>query len=421
MTTKLNIFQININSLISIKKRKELEIFLNEHKSDLVLLCETKLNKQKINFKNFKFIRNDRPYSTRGCGTGVLIKNTIKFNIIPTPNNFTSIECTIIELQLENQKKILIASIYVTPTQNTLNTNKLSQIIKLAKKNTEIIIGGDFNAHHPLWKNLNTNNNGSNLYNWYTNNNLQITLKSTLYPTRYTHMLEAYIDLFLISPSINISFSPGYSNYLQTFPFESDHAAIKLSISLDGKLSTEPPTTIHNFKNTNGKEFNTKLNTGIFNINIPENRNMNAHEIDQSIESLSNLFIDTIETTVPKIAINPNSQIPLPNNILKLIEQKNKLRRVLHNYKNKRNNNTSVIKSEINCMNIIIKDLIKNHYNHHHLTKLQNIRPDNNLFKNIKRFSCYKTRAEFPNILTSTQNNITTTHINTEQKANALG
>ena len=59
--SKINIFQINVNSLISNKKRQELNMFLQKNSPDFVLINETKLNNtHKCFFKNYNLIRNYR-------------------------------------------------------------------------------------------------------------------------------------------------------------------------------------------------------------------------------------------------------------------------------------------------------------------------------------------------------------------------
>jgi len=137
------------------------------------------------------------------------------------------------------------------------------------------------------------------------------------------------------------------------------------------------------------------------------------------VEKLSNLFLTTIDSTVPKIIINPDNQIPLPPHIINLIKYKNKLRRQWHakNY----NYSDYTLKSQIKCLNVMISRQISAHYNQHFTTKLKAIRPDNNLYKNIKQFSGYKARSKFPNLLTSTENANPQIHATTEEKAEAMG
>lgn len=76
----------------------------------MVLLNDTKINNShKINFKNYNFIRNDRKNNKGGGGTGILIKNDIKFVHLPTPK-LKSIECSIINIFLENNQSIYVST-----------------------------------------------------------------------------------------------------------------------------------------------------------------------------------------------------------------------------------------------------------------------------------------------------------------------
>lgn len=109
--------------------------------------------------------------------------------------------------------------------QNSIDTNDLNIIMNLKKSESEIIIGGDFNAHHPLWLSKTISPNGRAIYNWYTDNSsdLSISLNSTLYPSRHSGESHSFLDLFLVSTTINIIYADRHFNHLKTIPFESDH------------------------------------------------------------------------------------------------------------------------------------------------------------------------------------------------------
>lgn len=143
---KLSIHQINVNSILSTHKRHEMNEYLKCHKPDIVLVCETKLKGHKIYFKNYHFIRNDRTSDSGGGGTGILIKNSLKFNIV-SPPFLNTMECTSVNLELDNGDLLFIFSIYVTPTNNIIAVKDMENIISCAG-NHKFIMGGDFNARH---------------------------------------------------------------------------------------------------------------------------------------------------------------------------------------------------------------------------------------------------------------------------------
>lgn len=288
--TMLKIIQLNINSLRSIRKRQELELFLKTENPDIVLLNETKLNNShRVSFRHYKFIRTDRPNNKGGGGTGILVRDLINFTHLSLPI-LHSIECTAISIQLNNLKKIIVASIYVSKElRNTIYTEDLDSIVNLCDNRSQIIIGGDFNAHHPLWKSDLTSPNGRAIYNWYNDNfsTYSIMLASPFSPSRHCNDTHSFLDFFFISSSLDIVYPIAFNNYLQTVPFESDHDAVILNIALVASIVPQEKITIKNFGNTDWKKFNKKLNELVDNINIPIDRNVSNEEIDVFLSDIT--------------------------------------------------------------------------------------------------------------------------------------
>lgn len=415
----LNVIQLNINSLRSISKRQELNTFLVEKKPDILLLNETKLNnKHKISFRNYEFIRNDRPNNNGGGGTGILIHSSITHAVLPV-HNLNSMECTAISIPLSNNKNIIVVAIYVAKCmQNTIDMNDLNTILNLKNSESEIIVGGDFNAHHPLWLSNSTSPNGRAIYNWYVDcfSDQSISLIGSLYPSRHSNESHSYLDLFLVSCSLNIIYPVGFSNHLKTVPFESDHDAVLLTIALHYDTIPFEPIIINDFAHTNWTTFNQKIEDGLSNILLICDRKLTNDEIDELLLKVTELLQNTIGTEVPKTTIKQAGQIPLPKKIVLVLKYKNKLRRIWHRNKYKHTDLTLI--SQIKCLNIMIKKLISNHYNSYYETKLSNIRPDNNLYKNLKKFSGFKMNEKFSDSLKSGDNNQL---FSPQEKVNGLG
>lgn len=109
-TYELKIIQLNINSLISIKQRTELELFIKRHKPHIIMLSETKLNTTKhtntLNINGYKTIGNDRTKNNGGV-TAILYSNTLEIEEIIQPKEIKTFECCIAKLNLTN--KIILA------------------------------------------------------------------------------------------------------------------------------------------------------------------------------------------------------------------------------------------------------------------------------------------------------------------------
>lgn len=257
----LNIISLNINSLISQQKRASLLQLLNDHDPDVVLLGETKLNhRHTITYTNYTIHRSDRINATQGGGTAILIKHKIKHEKIqiPTLINSTIIETTIIKIALPSQEKLFIITAYAPGNNQKEFIPDLEKIItnlNLANQNTYYILAGDLNARHVDWKNTKNNPRGVQLRNWINSNAIKynIHLRSTDLPSYPKG--NSYIDLCL--HDARIQFHDLINNNLRTIPFDSDHTALKFSISIENitHLETNSINKRPNFSAANWQKF----------------------------------------------------------------------------------------------------------------------------------------------------------------------
>lgn len=96
--------ELNVNSIVSLHRRHELNIFLKVNNPDILLLNETHLSpKHRLNFENYTFIRNDK-INSKTTGSGILIKQHIKHNIIQTNDFILNLEHIIIKIRLTQNK-----------------------------------------------------------------------------------------------------------------------------------------------------------------------------------------------------------------------------------------------------------------------------------------------------------------------------
>lgn len=85
---KLKIISINVNSIIKNQRRASLMNLINKQNPDIILLSETKLNKNHvITFTNYNVIRNDREEKNIGGGTAIIIKKKYKIRENNYPRN----------------------------------------------------------------------------------------------------------------------------------------------------------------------------------------------------------------------------------------------------------------------------------------------------------------------------------------------
>lgn len=102
----IRVAAFNVNSTVADHRRLEFLQLLREQNHEVIYLSETKLNnKHKITFKDYNLIRNDRPNSTQGGGTVILISKRIPLEEIhlPSTNPNEILEYCIIKVPISNQ------------------------------------------------------------------------------------------------------------------------------------------------------------------------------------------------------------------------------------------------------------------------------------------------------------------------------
>lgn len=99
-----------------------------------------------------------------GGGTAVCVSEKIKCEHIQNPINMSSLESCSVKIETKTSANIFSA-IYRRPIEKMIE----SDLTKLANidKNANFVIGGDFNAHSPLWGGSMTCSNGKIIDEWF--------------------------------------------------------------------------------------------------------------------------------------------------------------------------------------------------------------------------------------------------------------
>lgn len=414
----LKIIELNVRSLIALTRRQDLTNFLQINKPDIMLLCETNItHHHNINFNNYNFIRTDREPDTYIRGTGILIASKYAYQQIDTRCwGLTSLECTAIQISTESQQ-INFISLYRNPSDNSnyTFTEDLSKIHRALNNNGSIVIGGDFNAKHRLWKNTSECVHGTRLYDWLIQNALPLNVKleSTNEPTFYRGRHRSFLDLFIISEQLNTKYADPTINALDIIDYNSDHRAVQLVLQLNGRPIKAEKQTFINFSQANWSLLKKEIERDIQFAPIFNNRNMTTNEIDSAIDSLTTTISSAVKKAIPKTEVRRNCLITLKPELIDLIAHKNRLRRQWQ--RNKYNYNAHLLKSEIKNIEKIISDQVIIAHSQHWTKTLQAIKLDNNTFKNINKLTARNLKSNIPT-LTEGNNNYTTD----EEKANIL-
>ena len=196
MVTHKNDIHLTLLNATSVKnKTAELLKFLTDHNIDIAIIMETWLKPSNtVKLNNYNIFRKDRPLCTnKHPGGGVLIAVRTNIPVEDTPRpSVSSIEFLSVKLKIS--PALTIGAAYVSP-KNKITAFDLDAITSYHGPGY-FLIGGDFNAKHKNWNNLNRNANGSTLKNHSELHNFHI-LHSPTYTDRLPNRTPSNIDIFL--------------------------------------------------------------------------------------------------------------------------------------------------------------------------------------------------------------------------------
>lgn len=345
---ELKVLELNVHSLINIKKREELKFLIKRTNADIIMLCETYLNpNHKFNIPNFSIYRSDR-LAGPGGGTAIIIKNKIKHEVVNPPILKSKIEVTIIKIYLQNIEMMLI-SVY---NPEKLDVGDLKTLLNI---HSHVVIIGDFNSRNEQWNCANNNSNGIKLRKFIFDHIEEVQLHFPNSPTFYPGCPEyspSILDI-AISKKVNINHTP-YTLDL----FDSDHLPVMFKISTRNKLVAPVLENKFNFAKANWKLFREKIDLQIQHnvlINNEDELNYFTNYLTEVISKSVNLSVPIFETK--------NKLCNLPEIVEKMIKEKTRLRRIWRREIRRGLNrvNLAPIKSQINLLNKLIEEQINLH------------------------------------------------------------
>lgn len=223
MTRSIKCMFANVNSLVSRHKKHFLNLFLKDHRPDVMMLAEhmvpTHANLVMEGYKTFLQRRIDRT----GRGTAILVKQNIKCEQVVLDSG--SIENCCIKLFRVDGSTLHVVSMYCRPGDG-FNSSDLECLRPLARDG-HIIIGADLNARHISWGGTTSCSRGRSIADFILGCP-DLTVIPTDGPTRISRSSETYIDICLASPGIDIDDNGGRG--ISTTDCNSDNLAITINV-----------------------------------------------------------------------------------------------------------------------------------------------------------------------------------------------
>lgn len=315
----LKIYTINVNSIVAISRRAYLMDFLAKNNPDIVLLCETKLNKiNKISFKKYNFIRHDRRDAIQGGGTAILIKKCFSYTCLnsPTIENFLCLETSIISISLPQNNRLYIVSAYAPGRSGNQFQDELEMLFEKLRLNdlsNYYLIAGDLNAKHVNWSNAVNNPRGVFLNSWITDSLINFRCKLLASSTPTFPSSGSFLDLCIADTRLCFHNKDGIINDtinpiligLEVFPYASDHFALYIEISYEKDspfiIHKHEEKSMYNFNNTNWIRLQAEIVKRCNLLEIDSKRNLTNDEIDKGFIELQDICLNAIQRIVPKI------------------------------------------------------------------------------------------------------------------------
>lgn len=378
--TSLKCIFLNVNSLVSRQKRHYLELFVREHRPDVLLIAETKLSaRHTYGLQGYTVFRQDRRGGSAGGGTAICLTDRLSGERLAS--DFGNVEATVVRIKGTGGRSVVAMSLYLRPTE-ALGVGSLDAVEAVIGTD-EAVIGADLNAKHGSWGGVQMNTRGRALYEWLLSCP-SLLVRPTVGPTRCAMGTGSYIDMILTTVGIRPTEGAMRRGGLRIVDFESDHKAVVLEATTIGLRAGER-VEVYDFNRMDVRAFNRKLAERLGSELLPRDRNVLPAEIDEAVGKLSSAINQTMVETIRKVTPKRDGLPELPPDILDLIRQKKTLRRRVHRTLDPQGYTTA--KAIIKRMNKLIGERIARFEEEYYLRRLQAISADKDMYRKVKGLS----------------------------------
>lgn len=314
MQLNLRIAIWNANGLSN--HNQETEIFLHTNYIDIFLISETHFTSRSyFRIRGYDLITANHPGNRAHAGSAILIKSTIKYEILEQ-YNLPSIQAAGVKINCDNDA-VSIYALY-SPPRHSIDCQDYFNFFK--NLGTRFIVGGDYNAKHIWWGSRVLNPKGRELYKCIQKYHYSVL--STGSPTYWPSDINKIPDLldFVVYKGI----SERCLDIKDSDELSSDHSPIILNFctvlqSIQKKVNIfSPKTDLEAFKYWIQKNIN--LNSSI----------NNGEDLDMVVEDFTNLIHEAAALSTPVVETTGNNRnrVLISAEIQALIRNKRRLRRI---------------------------------------------------------------------------------------------
>ena len=347
----LRLASLNITSLNL--KFQELRYLIQNRSIDVICLSETRTNSLPF-IPGFRSITLRAGLDSRGNqigGSGIYYRDHLKTIRTNLPQDAPLDEVATVTFDFTTTK-LTVIGVYCRP-HDILDIDTLEHLIN---NNHDILLLGDFNAHHPLWGSVTPNASGHRLTQLINDSGLTILNNDqpTHFPYDHNHR-PSRIDLMLTEFATTCRFS----NFDLDDSVSSDHRTIIIDYATTQTLSAAPRTHL-DIQHADWDLFQEVLQENLLTEPIGS-----PGEIDTAIRNLSEAVDSASRRAIPVRNVSSNLHF-LTDKTKGLITRRNRLRR-----QKARNPFDNALNAEINLLTRRIRECVKT--------------DTNNFFRRLKR------------------------------------
>lgn len=395
-----SILSLNCCSLVSHRKRIQLQEFLQKYKPDVALLQETRWGpSHRVRISGYTMVYlpanpSLSPTGTKDVGTAVAIRHGIHH--VQIHSSLTIGYGTFVEVDVAGEKA-LIGSFYLHGNSNHSNAlAAFSELGKMCSDYDTALVGGDLNAHVSP-----ENVNGKGLDEFLRQN----PLFSRVSPDRMTCTSGNILDHFLLKDT----HSRLVSATCRTLDLFSDHFGIQLHFggNMSLRLLKEGPRKTLSYEGVNWKSFNELVDLKMgsadnWALHSPEAIDKAVGELTEAIRFATDLFL--VKKIVPG-----NKYSHLPDDALLLLKLKNRTLRAITRESNRNNVRRDLLEILKNRLRLFDKELdgvLKKHFTELYKVRIKSIVPGRNMYKDIDRITGRKEYVKIGEIKDHTGNRV---------------
>jgi len=289
-------------------KRDSLELFVEDQREDVVLICETHLRPaENPRMKNYDMFRCDRQNGLGG-GVAIYVKRSIQKQPLAEPQ-LTNLEACGVGIQTAHAGLIKFYAAYNPPNRQLMETD----LLELLDDESPVIVAGDLNAKHVSWNSRVANSRGNVLFQFASERNIQV-----LGPIEPTHCgTRGRPDVLDIAVLNNI---PYRAEVETVYELDSDHNPVLLHLEVDDLESV--PETI---ERVDYELFTESLQSTVGPIPSIQS----VEEIDNAVKHLEQKM-QKAKNTATRAQSLKKRRDALPGEIRDLVRERNRARKRYH-------------------------------------------------------------------------------------------